>query len=73
MSRAGDASKSDFGGAGSDNALTISIDGPHFPFSKFREALDSFIDLLTEVDKETSNYGKLTVEWAVSSVRSGSI
>lgn len=53
--------------------LTISIDGPYFPLDKFRKALDSFIDLLTEVDKETSEKGDLTIEWAISSIRSGSI
>lgn len=59
---------------GSENAaLTISIEGPYFPLAKFRKALDSFIDLLTEVDKETSESGILTIEWAISSIRSGSI
>ncbi|NEQ97663.1 MAG: hypothetical protein F6K30_13250 [Cyanothece sp. SIO2G6] len=53
--------------------LTLSIDGPYFPLDKFRKALDSFIDLLTEVDKETSDSGTLTIEWAISSIRSGSI
>jgi len=53
--------------------LTISIEGPYFPLAKFRKALDSFIDLLTEVDKETSDNGDLTVEWAISSITSGSI
>ena len=53
--------------------LTISIEGPYFPLAKFRKALDSFIDLLTEVDKETSENGDLTVEWAISSITAGSI
>lgn len=57
-----------------DNAtLTMSIEGPHFPLAKFRKALDSFIDLLVEVDKETSDSGELTVEWSISSISSGSI
>ena len=53
--------------------LTMSIEGPHFPLTKFRRALDSFIDLLTEIDKETSDRGELTLEWAISSITSGSI
>lgn len=58
----------------SDNAtLTISIDGPYFPLAKFRKALDSFIDLLTEVDVSTSERGEATVEWSVDLVKSGSI
>ncbi|NET39759.1 MAG: hypothetical protein F6K19_48685 [Cyanothece sp. SIO1E1] len=64
---------SNFTKSGGDAALTISIDGPYFPLAKFRKALDSFIDLLTEVDKETSDSGELTIEWAISSIRSGSI
>lgn len=59
--------------SGDDATLTISIDGPYFPLTKFRKALDSFIDLLTEVDKETSSDRDLTVEWSISSIRSGSI
>jgi hypothetical protein len=59
--------------SGEHATLTISIEGPYFPLAKFRKALDSFIDLLTEVDKETSESGDLTVEWAISSIRSGSI
>ena len=58
----------------SDNAtLTISIEGPYFPLAKFRKALDSFIDLLTEVDVSTSERGEATVEWSVDLVKSGSI
>ncbi|NJL57531.1 hypothetical protein HC928_22175 [bacterium] len=53
--------------------LTISIDGPYFPLAKFRSALDSLIDLLTEIDKETSENRGLTIEWAISSISSGSI
>ncbi|MGB0560227.1 MAG: hypothetical protein ACPGVO_00275 [Spirulinaceae cyanobacterium] len=56
-----------------DNTLIISIDGPHFPFAKFCKAMDSFIALLTEVDKETSNSGEKTIEWSIASVRSGGI
>lgn len=53
--------------------FTISIEGPYLPLAKFRRALDSFIDLLTEIDKETSEKGDLTIEWAISSIRTGSI
>ena len=59
--------------SGDHTTLTISIEGPYFPLVKFRKALDSFIDLLTEVDKETSDDGKLTLEWAISSIREGSV
>jgi len=59
--------------SGEHATLTISIEGPYFPLAKFRKALDSFIDLLTEVDKETSEKGDLTIEWAISSIRTGSI
>jgi hypothetical protein len=59
--------------SGEHATLTISIEGPYFPLTKFRKALDSFIDLLTEVDKETSEKGDLTIEWAISSIRTGSI
>lgn len=53
--------------------LTLSIEGPYLPLAKFRKALDSFIDLLTEVDRETSDSGNLTVEWSISSITSGSV
>ncbi len=55
------------------DTLTIIIEGPYFPLAKFRKALDSFIDLLTELDKETSEEGDLTIEWAISSIKTGSI
>jgi hypothetical protein len=55
--------------SGEHATLTISIEGPYFPLAKFRKALDSFIDLLTAVDKETSEKGDLTIEWAISSIR----
>jgi len=51
----------------------MSIQGPYFPLIKFRKVLDSFIDLLTEVDQETSENGDLTIEWEISSIRAGSI
>jgi hypothetical protein len=54
-------------------ALTISIEGPYFPLTKFRKVLDSFMDLLAEVDKETSDSRNPTVEWSISSIKSGSI
>ncbi|MDX2231329.1 MAG: hypothetical protein NW220_16955 [Leptolyngbyaceae cyanobacterium bins.349] len=53
--------------------MTLNIDGPYFPLVKFRKALDSFIDLLTEIDRETSDNGSITIEWAIESIRSGSI
>jgi hypothetical protein len=52
--------------------LTLSIDGPYFPLNKFRKALDGFMDLLTEIDKETSETGSLSVEWELSSIKQGS-
>jgi hypothetical protein len=61
-------------GRSRDNAtLTLRIEGPYFPLVKFRKALDSFMDLLTEIDKETSNNGGITIEWAIESIKSGSI
>ena len=53
--------------------LTLRIDGPSFPLKKFRMAIDSFTELLTEVDKETSSDSAPTVEWVISAVESGSI
>lgn len=53
--------------------LTIVIDGPYFPLTKFRQAIDSLLGLLTEIDKETSNKGDTTVEWSIQSIESGSI
>jgi len=59
---------------GSNHAtLSFSVEGPYLPFTKFRKAIDSFIDLLTEIDRGTSDNGDLTVEWSISSVRTGSI
>jgi hypothetical protein len=59
--------------SGDRATLAITIDGPYFPLAKFRKALDSFIDLLSEVDKETSESGNPTVEWAIASIEAGSI
>lgn len=55
------------------DTLSFSIEGPYLPFAKFRKAVDSFIDLLTEVDKETSDTTNLTIEWSISSATTGSI
>jgi len=56
----------------SNTTLTLSIDGPYFPLTKFRKALDGFIDLLTEIDKETSDTGNISVEWELTSIKQGS-
>jgi hypothetical protein len=53
--------------------MTLRIDGPSFPLQKFREAIDSFAELLTEIDKETSPDSVPTVEWVISSIESGSL
>jgi len=60
-------------GGNTQNTLSLSIEGPYLPLAKFRKVLDSFFDLLTEVDRETSDDGQLTVEWEISSIRAGSI
>jgi hypothetical protein len=64
---------SDLVKSGDYPTLAINVDGPYFPLIKFRKALDSFIDLLTAVDQETSEDGNLTIEWAISSITTASI
>jgi hypothetical protein len=56
-----------------DTTLSLRVEGPYFPLAKFRKVLDCFFDLLTEVDRETSENGEVTVEWEISSIRTGSI
>lgn len=53
--------------------LTININGPDFPLEKFKQILDSFSTVLSEIDKEISDTGKVGVEWSISEVRQGSI
>ncbi|MGB5593313.1 MAG: hypothetical protein WBM32_06830 [Crocosphaera sp.] len=55
------------------NKLTININGPYFPLDKFRQILDSFSTVLSEIEKEMSETGRKGVEWSISEVRQGSI
>ncbi|MDX2272715.1 MAG: hypothetical protein NW237_12350 [Cyanobacteriota bacterium] len=59
----------------SDNSarLTINVDGPYLPLDKFRAALNYFSQILVDVDKETSENGSPTIEWAITDVRNGSL
>jgi len=49
-------------------SLAIKVDGTHIPLDKLRRLLDSFMETLNEIDKETSNDNGLTVFWDICSL-----
>lgn len=55
------------------NTLTIDIDGPYFPLEKFKETIEHFLTILSELDRGISTTGDPVIEWSISSVSSGSL
>ena len=55
------------------NTMTIDIDGPYFPLEKFKETIEHFLSILSELDRGISTTGKPVIEWSVSSVSDGSL